>query len=78
MLPPVDRLESLPPPYRRALREIFRREGFGESTIELADSIASSAAGMVRLPIVRNDLGRRREPAFQLALLFSYAGTLAL
>ena len=75
-LPGIDRLESIPSPHLRALRDVFRREGFGDSTIDLADSIARAAPGAVRLPIVRNDLRRRQEPAFHLARLFTYDDTL--
>lgn len=76
MLPSIDRLESIPSTHLRALRDLFRREGFGESTIDLVDSIASGAPGAVRLPIVRNDLRRRKEHAFHLALLFTYGDAL--
>ena len=71
-LPGIDHFEEIPSTRLRALRDTFRREGFGESIVDLADSIASGAPGAVRLPIVRNDLRRRKEHAFQLALLFTY------
>ena len=71
-LPGIDHLDTIPSAHLGALRDVFRREGFGESTIDLADTIASGAPGAVRLPIVRNDLRRRKEHAFHLALLFTY------
>lgn len=75
-LPPVDGLETLAATPLRALREIFQRDGFGRSTIEIADSIAQSAPTAVRRLIVQNDLQRRSEPAFHLAALFCFRGSL--
>jgi len=75
-LPSVDALESLPTATLRALREVFQRDGFGQSTIEIADSIAQSAPAPVRRALLHNDLLRRREPAFHLAHLFSFRGAL--